>query len=468
MSSNNYQPNHCDSLPGAVLALVFGFVAPEDVFTRCRLVCARWRESRAAWSKLVLHGTSQEAQALLRASERYVVRGVTVNNRRSPEVMRVMHVVSAWPRLQRLEVNGTNDDELSYVGALAELEELKVNGSMVTLGDEFVRHLAELGRLKVLSLAAFCGLTDEGLRHVARLRGLESLTLTWCPHFTSEGLRHLSMLTRLQTLDLEGCRRVTVDFRHLALLRGLKCLNLADSRVTDESLRSVSALVLLEDLNLQCCNLVSDEGVRHLSMLLKLKKLRLSFCYSLTDETVRHVSGLLALEELAFVDCHKLTDEGLVHLGALPNLELLKVTASATLTLCRMGGRSLRRLVCFHPTNEILRHSSGLPTLQKLTLDGCAAVTDAGLRHLCLLPNLHELKVLSCHQVTDEGLRHLSLVLSLQKLVFSGSDYVTAEGFRYLCKLLELRSLTVCLCSGVRRTVLHDFVSITRALRDMM
>ena len=90
-------------------------------------------------------------------------------------------------------------------------------------------------------------------------------------------LRSLSGLPGLEAIDASGCRQVTdAGLMHLAQLRGLKALGLADTRITDSGL----TLLLTRFPDLESVGLAGAEGltqtvVPYLARLRKLKLLTL-------------------------------------------------------------------------------------------------------------------------------------------------------------------------------------------------
>lgn len=90
-------------------------------------------------------------------------------------------------------------------------------------------------------------------------------------------LKALSGLPGLEAIDLSGCARVTdTGVIHLAQLRGLKALGLADTRVTDSGVTLLATRFPdLEALGLANASYVSQTVVPYLVRLRKLKLLAL-------------------------------------------------------------------------------------------------------------------------------------------------------------------------------------------------
>jgi hypothetical protein len=99
------------------------------------------------------------------------------------------------------------------------------------------------------------------------------------------------------------------------------------------------------------------------------------------DGGYRHIARCEALNSLILMYCRETSDAATEHIVQLPQLN----TYFASYT--RITDR----------TPELLSH---MDSLERITLDGCAAVTNTGLAHLTRLPRLQELRV-SGPQITS-------------------------------------------------------------------
>ena len=100
------------------------------------------------------------------------------------------------------------------------------------------------------------------------------------------------------------------------------------------------------------------------------------------DQGYRHIARCDALESLILMYCRETSDAASEHIVRLQQLKYY--FASYT----RITDR----------TPELLSH---MDSLERITLDGCAAVTNTGLAHLTRLPHLRELRV-SGPQITPD------------------------------------------------------------------
>jgi hypothetical protein len=97
----------------------------------------------------------------------------------------------------------------------------------------------------------------------------------------------------------------------------------------------------------------------------------------------------------------------------------------------------------------ILRHLSGLATLQHLNLSGCSSVTDSSIAQLSSLTALQHLDLSWTQSVTDSGIALLSSLTALQHLNLSWCNCVTDSGIAQLSSLTALQHLDLSCCHCV-------------------
>jgi hypothetical protein len=105
-----------------------------------------------------------------------------------------------------------SDDDVKTIAALKSIKELYLTGVVLKemgekiiyapkqIGDEGVKHLADLTELQKLSLEG-THVSDEGLKSLAKLSKLETLNLS-DTKVTDEGMKELTKLPKLQTVML--------------------------------------------------------------------------------------------------------------------------------------------------------------------------------------------------------------------------------------------------------------------------
>lgn len=109
------------------------------------------------------------------------------------------------------------DDDLAYLSGCDKLEELRLEGTLVTVAG--LKHLRHLHGLKELHLPFRC-MTDEGLRCLTELHELGGLELLG-PGVTDRGAECLQAFPKLRSLILVRSRVTDEGLRHLAGMTGL-------------------------------------------------------------------------------------------------------------------------------------------------------------------------------------------------------------------------------------------------------
>lgn len=182
----------------------------------------------------------------------------------------------------------------------------ELNASDLTLqvsdhGVEMIAwHLTSLRSLDLSDCSS--GITDTGLEAIAsRLSLLTRLELCHLCRISDRGVNALSGLTLLQQLHLRECADITDEgFGCLARsLSMLTRLELGQCEITDVGVcASAEGLSALKHFDLSFCRNLSDVGVESLVLLRNLSTLGLVHC-QITDSSVR---GLTALEHLTDLD----------------------------------------------------------------------------------------------------------------------------------------------------------------------
>jgi hypothetical protein len=132
-------------------------------------------------------------------------------------------------------------------------------------------------------------------------------------------------LGRLEKAVL-NCAPDDEDCALLSALHGLRAVNLTESNISDQGLKSLCDIQTLESLVLSYTN-ISDFGLDCLSRLIDLRELDLSLTM-ITDAGLAKISTLKTLEELR-LSATAISDEGLVHLLSLQKLAYLDVSETA-------------------------------------------------------------------------------------------------------------------------------------------
>lgn len=249
-----------------------------------------------------------------------------------------------------------DDDAISVLENMPQLEQLRVDGSQVT--DAGLDVVQRIPKLRVLSLSG-CQITDAGMFKLRRLTSLEHLILT-DTNLTGEGLSHLALLGSLRQLELKDTGLTDQFAVRLRTLSSLRQLNVSDTNITDAAISSFP--VEITNLNLEG-TAITDQGLASLSRLQELTNLNL--------------------------DSTKITGQGLRSLTSLPQLSTLSMRGVA--------------LVDAHASTF-----SQLPSLQTLFLNH-TMITDVGLTRLSTANKLTNLYVGNT-QVTDDGIANFKMM----------------------------------------------------------
>lgn len=143
------------------------------------------------------------------------------------------------------------------------------------------------------------------------------------------------------------------------------------------------------------------------------------------------------------------------------------------------GLRAVDLGYCERVTDESLELLSGVPTLTRLSVEGCPGVTPAGLASLVALPELRALDVSGCKNFDDRALAVVLCIPGLKILTLRRTP-VTAAGFRSVPGSVRLQRLDVRGCEGVsagdldaiarrlhlgRHDIIHDSMDVFNELR---
>ncbi|MFI5209046.1 MAG: hypothetical protein ACHQ2E_01260, partial [Gemmatimonadales bacterium] len=153
--------------------------------------------------------------------------------------------------------------------------------------------------------------------------------------------------------------------RSIEFIWGRRCHNLGT-----RGFQALAQMPGLRSLSVSCLN-VGDDGVAALPAFPALREL---MPMDVADEGYRHIGRCRALESLVLMYCRETTDRATEQIVGLPGLQ--HYFASYT----RITDRTPALL-------------SGMSSLERVTLDGCAGLTDDGVAQLSRLPRLRELRV---------------------------------------------------------------------------
>jgi len=256
----------------------------------------------------------------------------------------------AGPNFLMLRGSFTDKGMAQLVG-LDGLFALNVDGDRLAITAAGLAPLAKLPNLGWLA----CGAKDESMPYIAALPHLRFLM---CQD-TVAGDDGFVALSRSQSIE------------HIW---GRRCYNLRR-----RGFMALANMPALAHLSVSCRN-VDDVGLSTLPTFPALTEL---MPMDVPDDGYKHIGRCERLESLVLMYCRDTTDVATGHIAALPRLK--KYFASYN----RVTDR----------TPEIL---SSMDSLEDVTFDSCAGLSNAGIAALARLPRLRELRVESMPEVTPE------------------------------------------------------------------
>ena len=351
-----------------------------------------------------------------------------------------LRVVRDLPSLRILEARGMRitDAGASHLAGCARVERVDLSGT--PSGDGAIRALA--GNESLYDFRSGSGITDAGLALLRDIpvyrtwRGGEEEMPLLAPDarpnflglrgpFTDAGFASMRDLDGLFALNVDDSRlaitgealvhlRVLPHFSWLAFdarddsmpaiaaLPRLRFLMCQDTKASDRGWGSLGASRSIERIWGRRCHGLEGDGFMALSRLPRLKGLSVS-CLNVPDSALAALPDFPALEELMPMD---IPDAGYRHIGRCAHIE------SLVLMYCRDTGdeatshitRMPRLRNYFVSYNRITDRTpellSTIASLEDVTIDSCAGVTDAGIATLARLPRLRKLRVSGMPNVT--------------------------------------------------------------------
>jgi hypothetical protein len=185
----------------------------------------------------------------------------------------------------------------------------------------------------------------------------------------------LQKFVQLESLNLHGVD-ISDEVLEVLCASSKKVTQLAVSsanpflgnRISDSSLKHISTLSSLTDLNIMGARHITDQGIFYLSLgCTSLVRLSLGFCIKLTDSGLNYISrGLTSLTHLGIFQCPLVTDDGIAYLSeGSQMLQILDIRGCINLT-----GASI---TCF---------IKAFPSLKVLTAGLCRNISQTELDYL--------------------------------------------------------------------------------------
>lgn len=343
-------------------------------------------------------------------------------------------------RLPALESLGLAWTRITDGGAahLADCHLLRaVDLSGTASGDGAIRALA--GKAQLADFRSGNGVTDAGLALLhempvfKRWRGgdarISLLGFDARPNFlmlrgpfTDAGFAQLVGLDGLFALSLDS-NRLAITGQALAPLVDLPHLEWLAFDAKDDSMAYIAALPHLRFLMCQDTT-AGDEGFVALSRSRTIEHIWGRRCYNLRRRGFAALAEMPALAHLS-VSCRNVDDAGLAELPRFP---------------------ALRELMPMDVADAGYRHIGQCRGLTSLVVMYCRDTGDVATSHITGLPNL-EKYVASYNRITDRTPEMLSGIPTLEEITFDTCAGLTNDGIAALARLPRLRRLSV---SGMR------------------
>ena len=313
----------------------------------------------------------------------------------------------------------------SLAAAIRDLESLSLRGchglTDAAISPALETHLPVLISLDV----SLCRqLTDSTLSRVVSVTpNLETLDVGGCSDITDNGILLIACgLKRLRSLCVRSCRLISdVGVAHLAGAGSIAA--------------SAAVAGTLERLILHDCQRITDTALGHIGAGLRtLRTLDISFCVGISDDGLRCVARLPVLQELRARACDGLTDVGIAYLAAASRLVILDIAFCMHVT-----DRALLHLV---------HSSATMPHLRQLYLSACAITDEGIDHITNMSGELRSLGIGQCLGVTDSGLAMIADRLKcIEYIDMYGCTLVTSVGLDKLRQLPSLKVLNMSVCN---------------------
>lgn len=357
---------------------------------------------------------------------------------------RGLEVLRELPHLRRLSLAWTRvtDDSASHLESLTQLEHIDLGGTRC--GDGALKALAHKPGLRHVSSGAHT--TDRGLpllHHFPQFAkwqggpdtyaddGPEPNRLSLRGALTDRGMASLHGLHGLYALDIDD-RALPLTGQAIAALLDLEHLASLAFDAKDDAMPFIARLPRLRFLGVQDTP-ASDRGWQALGASQSIERIWGRRCYGLETNGFLSLARMPKLENLS-VSCRNVEDRGIAALPSFP---------------------ALRQLMPMDVPDAGYRHIGRCERLTSLQLMYCRDTTDAATEHVVGLPQLRRYFA-SYTQITDRTPALLSTMHSLEEITFDSCAQLTNAGIAALAALPRLRVLRVS-GRGITRAVAGAF-----------
>ena len=356
------------------------------------------------------------------------------------------------PRLLELDLGGCG--QLTDAGLEALTSEAPLLAKLrLTVNSRLIKPKLSIPWLRSATLAICANLSDEAvealcqgaplLRELSlwrcsslvspRIKSpyLETLNLCECADLQDGALRSLPSLTRLSSLLLAGCDHLQGETAHWGGTQSLTTLDVSDMPTTSDAQLTAACAAsphlrrldfsrsgpavqspvvggpsLQQLLATRCEGLVDEAVSTACSRSPNLTTLMLGLCSSLHTPRIHGDK----LSELNLSGCPLLSDSAVTHACEhSPNLSKLTLSLCAALNEPNVKGPRLKRVELSH-AEKLSKPLVGGPSLEELSLSGCAHLEDTAVEYTCKnSPKLKKLSISGCTKLHDAVLESPNL-----------------------------------------------------------
>ena len=244
--------------------------------------------------------------------------------------------------------------------------------------------------------------TRRGFEHLAGLDGLFALNLAGPSVMAAEDLEPLVQLSNLGWL---GADPSDAAMRCIASMPRLRMLMCQDTQAGDDGFVALSRSQSIEYIWGRRCHNLRGRGFSALASMPALRGLSVS-CKNVDDEALAALPRFPALEEFMPMD---VSDEGFVHVGRCERLQALwcmycrDTTDAATAHIAGLHNLKAYYAGSTRITDRSLEILGGISSLERIDLQDCRGISNAGIAHLASLPRLQDVSLGGLPRVTREG-----------------------------------------------------------------
>lgn len=184
-----------------------------------------------------------------------------------------LHYVCLLTQLTHIAINSYEDIDLPFLHNLCNLENLiSIDlGCSDRIHDEYLSVFKNFKNLRFLNLNSADYLTDVGIDEITTLIDLEGLEIVYAKSVTEKGLRSISSLNNLRYLDL------------------------SETHISNDGLKSFFALDRLKFLNLEGCLNITSEGLIILTQLSNLRQIYIADSFHIPEKINQQIPSSLQI-----------------------------------------------------------------------------------------------------------------------------------------------------------------------------